>query len=132
MFFRSLLFLIPLLLLIHCGPLGNGNIEPPVFAPVERVYIDQSVEIEVTLSSTTRNALIYYTLDMSEPSETNGTLFTAPFSISSTTTIKAIAHSVRGESSQVIRADFVFHRMIAVPGGTFDFRYGPEKRKLLR
>ncbi|MGJ8696168.1 MAG: LamG-like jellyroll fold domain-containing protein [Verrucomicrobiaceae bacterium] len=44
----------------------------------------------VAITSSTTDAEIYYTTDGSEPSATNGTLYTAPISIATTTTLRAI------------------------------------------
>ena len=47
----------------------------------------------VTLSTTTTGASIRYTTDGSTPSDTAGTLYTAPITLNSTTTIKAVAYA---------------------------------------
>ncbi|MDB5085699.1 MAG: hypothetical protein JWN30_2585 [Bacilli bacterium] len=47
----------------------------------------------VTLSTFMSGALIRYTTDGSTPSATNGTLYSGPFSVSSTTTVKAVAYT---------------------------------------
>ena len=45
----------------------------------------------VTISSATTNAAIYYTTDGTEPSPANGTLYTAPVPVTTTTTLRAAA-----------------------------------------
>ena len=45
---------------------------------------------EVTITTTTSNPSIYYTTDGTEPSSTNGTLYSGPFDVTEETTIKAI------------------------------------------
>ena len=45
---------------------------------------------EVTITTTTSNPSIYYTTDGTEPSSTNGKLYSAPFDVTEETTIKAI------------------------------------------
>jgi hypothetical protein len=47
--------------------------------------------LAVTLRSATPKALIYYTLDGSEPSPENGTLFTKPIPLATTTVLRAAA-----------------------------------------
>ncbi len=56
----------------------------------------------VTITCTTKNATIYYTTDESVPSSSNGNPYTAPFGISSTTLVKAIAVKAGLEDSEVI------------------------------
>ena len=46
---------------------------------------------DVVISTDTPNAPIYYTTDGTEPGETNGTLYTGPIHIPTTTTLRAVA-----------------------------------------
>ena len=62
----------------------------PTFSPVGGSYTAAQT---VTLSSTTAGATIRYTLDGTAPSESAGTVYTAPFSVAGTTTVKAIAYA---------------------------------------
>ena len=62
----------------------------------------QSIEI----GATTRDASVYYTLDGSVPTESNGTLYTGPFSISETTTIKARSFKAGQAPSEVVAVEF--------------------------
>ena len=55
----------------------------------------------VTITCSTKNAVIYYTTDGSVPSSSNGTTFTTPFVISGTTLVKAIATKSGLENSEV-------------------------------
>lgn len=48
--------------------------------------------------SITSDATVYYTTDGTTPSKTNGTVYTAPFEITATTTVKAVAVNEVGES----------------------------------
>jgi hypothetical protein len=57
------------------------------------------------MSSTWRNAKIYYTLDGSAPSSSS-ILYTAPFTINDTTTIRAIAVAGGSSSSIVAEANY--------------------------
>ncbi len=47
---------------------------------------------EVTISTNTKNAYIYYTLDSSTPTEFNGYTYTGPITIDETTVLKAAAY----------------------------------------
>ncbi len=60
----------------------------PVFNPVAGTY---SSTQSVAITSATSGASIRYTTDGSTPSETAGTIYSGPVSISTTTTLKAIA-----------------------------------------
>ena len=51
--------------------------------------------LEVTITS---DATVYYTTDGTTPSKTNGTVYIAPFEITATTTVKAVAVNEVGES----------------------------------
>lgn len=64
-----------------------ASVAAPVFDPETEVFED---EVEVKLTCLTEGAEIHYTLDGSEPSAAT-TLYSAPFQLSATTTVKAIA-----------------------------------------
>jgi hypothetical protein len=62
----------------------KGNVE----APVIRLSPDRSFNnepIQITLTTTTPDASIYYTTNGSAPTATNGTPYTEPFSLNTTT-----------------------------------------------
>jgi len=63
--------------------------ETPVFDPPGGTY-PQAVDVTITCASP--DAVIYYTTDQSEPSEDNGTVYTAPLHLTVPTTIKACAY----------------------------------------
>lgn len=62
----------------------------------------------VTLSTTTAGASINYTLDGSTPSETAGTPYAGPVTVSATETIQAIAFASGYTDSTVTTAVFSF------------------------
>ncbi len=67
----------------------SGNVLQPVIEPSSGNYNEAKT---ITITSRTEGAKIYYTLDGSEPSKENGTLYTAPFKLETGyTKIKAIA-----------------------------------------
>jgi hypothetical protein len=70
----------------------------PTFSPAAGTYT--SVQ-SVTITSTTSGASIRYTTDGSTPSATAGTLYSSPVSISTTTTLKAIAYKTGFNNSAV-------------------------------
>lgn len=66
----------------------------------ERTFADNTT---VTISTLTRNAKIYFTTDGSVPTS-NSEVYTAPFSIDRTTTVKAIAIGANGMASFPVEA----------------------------
>jgi len=61
----------------------------PTFSPVPGTYANAQ---SVTLTSTISGASFLYTTDGSTPTQTNGTLYSGPVSIGSTTVLKAAAY----------------------------------------
>ena len=56
---------------------------------VDRGFYQQPVSVDITSSTT--GARIYYTVDGTEPSPRNGTLYTAPVTVATTTVLRAAA-----------------------------------------
>ena len=65
-----------------------GVVEPIAFSP-ERGFYDSPQS--VAISTATPGAQVYYTLDGSEPSLTNGSLYSGPVSVMTTAIIRAVA-----------------------------------------
>lgn len=86
----------------------GGEVEQPaVAAPVASVKGGFYTEAQsVKLTCATENAVIYYTLDGTEPDATK-TQYAAAITIDKTTTLKAIA-ILDGESSSVLTATYTF------------------------
>ena len=82
---------------------GAQYAEMPVFDPPAGTYFSS---VSVTITSTTAGAAIRYTTDGTDPTATTGTLYSGPVSISSTTTLKAIAYAGGYEPSLVNTADY--------------------------
>jgi len=82
---------------------GGGTVAAPTFNPVAGTYASSQ---SVTISTTTSGASIRYTLDGSTPTSTVGTPYSTPVSISSTTTLKAIAYKSGLTSSAVNSATY--------------------------
>ncbi len=68
--------------------------------------------ITVTLACETEGAAIYYTLDGSEPTA-SATKYDAPFSVTATTTVKAIAIKSGLDNSEVVSKTFTFGTVFA-------------------
>jgi hypothetical protein len=82
---------------------GGGGLAAPTFTPGAGTYYEP---IQVALSCRTPEAKIYYTTNGSTPT-TSSTEYSAPLSLSSNTTIKAIS-VLNGETSQVAEAAYTF------------------------
>jgi Chitobiase/beta-hexosaminidase C-terminal domain len=76
----------------------DGGTEPPVAAPAAPSEFETT--LNVTMTSATPGATIYYTLNGTTPT-TSSTQYTGPLSLVSTTTIKAFA-TLAGEDSVVV------------------------------
>jgi hypothetical protein len=99
---------------------GQQTAAAPVIAPNGGTF---SSTQNVSLSSTTASASIYYTLDGSTPT-TSSTLYNAPIAISTNTTLKAIASAPNFLQSSVSSATFNFTTQtpavtFAPPAGTY-------------
>lgn len=79
-------------------------VETPVISPNSGFVYDST---QVSITCATEGASIYYTTDGTEPSESS-TLYTAPFTVSSTTTVKAKAFKTGYDASNVASATYTF------------------------
>jgi hypothetical protein len=83
--------------------IAPGVVAPPSFSPAGGTY---SLTQNVTITSSTSNATIRYTTDGTNPTSSSGIVYTGPVSVSSNTTIKAIAYSDGMSDSQVTSATY--------------------------
>ena len=79
-------------------------VEAPTFSPVAGTYAEAQ---SVTISCESPSTIIYYTLDGTEPTP-NSTLYSEAISVSSTTTIKAVAYAGGDDHSTVATANYYF------------------------
>ena len=84
---------------------GQQFVANPTFDPPAGHY---GSALDVTISTTTEGASIYYTMDGSDPSQSS-TLFTAPVNVSAPTTIKARAYAPDHEPSAIVNAAYGFY-----------------------
>ena len=84
---------------------AGEQVEAPVISPNGGSDLIEAQT--VTLSCETEDASIYYTLDGSNPTA-ESTLYSAPFQVSETTTVKAIAIKEGMTNSSVASATFQF------------------------
>jgi len=82
--------------------IADGGLAAPVITPAGGTYYDP---IEVSISCSTDGAEIYYTTDGTDPT-TSSSKYTGAFTVSSSTTVKAIS-ALNGETSNVVSAEYV-------------------------
>lgn len=82
----------------------SGTVEMPVISPNGGFVYDP---VQVAITCPTENASIYYTTDGTEP-DMNSSLYSAPFTVSSTTTVKAKAFKAGYDASNVASATYTF------------------------
>ncbi len=80
----------------------SGSCSAPTFTPAAGIYTSAQT---VTITSATDGATIHYTTDGTDPTESS-TLYTAPITVSKTTTIKAIAVKGGMDNSAVASATY--------------------------
>jgi hypothetical protein len=61
----------------------------------------------VSLATSTPGAIIRYTLDGSNPTTSHGTVYSGPFSIGSTSTLKAVAYKSNCATSDIAQANYI-------------------------
>jgi len=74
----------------------------------------------VTITCSTSGATIRYTTDGSEPSETNGSVYSAPVDIEADTTLKAIAYKTGYADSNVTSEDYIISLPPIIDGVVLD------------
>lgn len=82
----------------------SGTTAMPVISPVAGLVYDTT---NVSITCATSGATIYYTLDGTTPDE-NSTVYTTPFNVSTTTTVKAIAIKAGYTNSNIATATYTF------------------------
>ncbi len=79
-----------------------SNISSRSFSPVAAPTVTNNFDGTISLSTTTPNAKIYYTLNGTTPSSSNCTLYSSAFSLGDATVIKAIAYDNAGTLSSEV------------------------------
>jgi hypothetical protein len=87
-------------------------VSAPTFSPAAATYTATQT---VTISSTTSGASIRYTTDGSTPSDTAGTVYSGPVTVSATTSFKAIAYKTGMMNSTVATATYTITGTVAPP-----------------
>lgn len=101
---------------------------------VTPVFIDSDVHIikgqKIELGNVLKNVKIIYTLDGTNPSETNGIIYDGPIELNSNITIKTIAINKEGVTSIVSNFDYVIGKKeikIFVSPSIQDYNHGHSK-----
>ncbi len=84
--------------------------EVPTFSPVGGTFLVGQI---VTLSTTTADATIYYTLDDTDPTESSA-VYSAPIEVNTTTTIKAMAVASGYANSAIASATYTINEPITI------------------
>jgi hypothetical protein len=82
----------------------TGMVALPVFEPGAGMY---GMPQEVRLSCETPGSELFYTLDGSDPTRSAALRYTAPFTVSATTTVKAMGYKKDWDSSGVATAEYI-------------------------
>jgi hypothetical protein len=78
---------------------------PPIFT-VQHGFYEKAFDLELIKSSD--EIEIYYTLDASTPSNTNGTLYSTPINIATTTVIRAVSYNSTNGLSTTVTSSYIF------------------------
>jgi sulfatase modifying factor 1 len=114
-FLALLLIIIPIL--FSCESTTSVNtVANPVISPAGGTYMEAKT---VTISCSTADATILYTLDGTDPVSTSPA-YAGPFVVNSNKTVKAMAIKDGLNDSEIISAAYViFNNMVSIPAGNF-------------
>ena len=82
----------------------------PTFSPIGGTYL---TSVEVTINCETEGATIHYTIDGTDPTESSA-VYSSPITVSTTTTIKAIAVASGYENSSVAEALYTINEPMTI------------------
>jgi PKD repeat protein len=83
---------------------GAASVATPIITPASGDYFDP---INVSMSTSTDGASIYYTTNGDDPTD-GSTLYSTPFAVSTTTTVKAIAYKAGMTESGISENNYTF------------------------
>ena len=73
---------------------------------------------KITLTPLSKNLSIYYTTDGTEPTKSNGTLYTAPFSLTQAATVKARSYDANDNAGDVLSKSYTMLPLATAIGNT--------------
>jgi len=79
--------------------------------------------MEISLSTVNTATEIYYTTDGSDPSKTNGTLYTGPFTITKTTLVKAVGYRPYSKTSAIVSKTYTKSTDMQIGGIDLSAKY---------
>ncbi|HWB03485.1 MAG TPA: CotH kinase family protein [Verrucomicrobiales bacterium] len=97
------------------APGYDGFVADTRLVPRRGIY---SSPQSVTITTTTPDAIIRYTTDGSEPTETTGTLYTGPAPVNATTTLRAIAFKEGMVSTNIDTHTYLFPSQVSAQTNT--------------
>ncbi len=100
---------------VHGVELTLNQLPAPTFSPAAMAFLTDS--LDVTLACATAGATIRYTLDGSEPASSSAA-YSAPITITGTTTIKAKAFKSGYVASDTVSATYTIAEKVAMPTST--------------
>jgi len=98
----------------------SGQVASPVISISDDMRASISVAKIVSINCSTSGATIRYTTDGSTPTQTNGTIYTSPFTLYYTTTIKAIAYKSGMSDSNITTENVTYN--LALSNHVTDWR----------
>jgi uncharacterized delta-60 repeat protein len=105
--------ILTILILATCSlPVTEPQVDTPTFSPPGGNYGSAQ---NVAISCATAGASVRYTTDDSTPTSDYGILYSGPVSVSSETTLKAIAYKAGMSDSKVGSATYTFLETVATP-----------------
>lgn len=90
---------------INSIPSSQGKVEDTIFTPTRGFYTTPQ---SVAITTTTVGAEIRYTTDGSKPTETNGTVYSAPISVTTTTVLRAAAFKFGFDQTDVDSQTYLY------------------------
>lgn len=107
--------LVFIFIILVCFQFGNPNTNPcaesPNFSHCSGFY---SGSIRITLTVASQSAIIRYTLDSSDPTETSS-IYTSPIEINSTTVLRARTYEAEFNPSKIISHSYILNQTFDIP-----------------
>lgn len=111
----ALCLFVLLLLSFGCGvgvDESQNSVATPQFSPPAGTYTEAQ---DVAITTSTADAAIRYTTDGSTPTETSGTLYSAPVHIGETLILKAVAYRWGWTTSYMASGQYTISSVVAAP-----------------